>query len=46
MINKASYKFDLKLKEALHINWRKPTFIQQQNHLAHLDHSMIETRRL
>ena len=22
--DKANYKFDLKIKEALHINWRKP----------------------
>ena len=29
IIGKANSKFDLKIKEALHINWRK-----QQNHLA------------
>ena len=27
-------KFDLKIKEALHINWRKPNLNAQQNHLA------------
>ena len=27
-------KFDLKIKEALHINWRKPNFSGHQNHLA------------
>ena len=27
-------KFDLKLKEALHIKWRKPDLNAQQNHLA------------
>ena len=26
--------FDLKIKEALHINWRKPNLNAQQNHLA------------
>ena len=30
----ANSKFDLKIKEALHINWRKPNLNAQQNHLA------------
>ena len=34
IINKANSKFDLKIKEALHINWRKPNLNAQQNHLA------------
>ena len=34
IIDKASSKSDLKIKEALHINWRKPTLNAQQNHLA------------
>ena len=34
IINKANCKFDLKIKEALHINWRKPNLNAQQNHLA------------
>ena len=33
-IDKANSKFDLKIKEALHINWRKPNLNAQQNHLA------------
>ena len=32
-IDKANSKFDLKIKEALHINWRKPNLNAQQNHL-------------
>ena len=32
--NKANSKFDLKIKEALQVNWRKPNLIAQQNHLA------------
>ena len=32
--DKANCKFDLKIKEALHINWRKPNLNAQQNHLA------------
>ena len=32
--DKANSKFDLKIKEALHINWRKPKLSTQQNHLA------------
>ena len=34
IINKANSKFDLKIKEVLHINWRKPNLNAQQNHLA------------
>ena len=34
IIDKANTKFDLKIKEALHINWRKPNLNAQQNHLA------------
>ena len=34
IIDKANSKFDLKVKEALHINWRKPNLNAQQNHLA------------
>ena len=34
IIIKASFKFDLKIKEALHINWRKPDLNAQQSHLA------------
>ena len=33
-IDKANSKFDLKLIESLHINWRKPNLNAQQNHLA------------
>ena len=33
-IYKANSKFDLKIKEALHINWKKPNLNAQQNHLA------------
>ena len=32
--DKANSKFDLKIKEALHINWRKPNLKAQQNHLT------------
>ena len=32
--DKANSKFDLKFKEALHINWRNPNLNAQQNHLA------------
>ena len=35
IIDKVTAKFDLKIKEALHINWRKPNLNAQQNHLAH-----------
>ena len=34
IIDKANSKFDLKIKEALNINWRKPNLNAQQNHLA------------
>ena len=34
MIDKANSKFDLKIREALHINWTKPNLNAQQNHLA------------
>ena len=34
IINKVNFKFNLKIKEALHINWRKPNLDAQQNHLA------------
>ena len=34
IIDKANSKFDLKIKDALHINWRKPNLNAQQNHLA------------
>ena len=34
IIDKANSKFDLKFKEALHINWRNPNLNVQQNHLA------------
>ena len=34
IIDKANSKFDLKIKEALYINWRKPNLNVQQNHLA------------
>ena len=33
IIDKANSKFDLKTKEALHINWRKPNLNAQQNDL-------------
>ena len=34
MIDKANYKFELKIKEALLINWKKPNLNAQQNHLT------------
>ena len=34
IIDKTNSKFDLKIKEALHIYWRKPNLNAQQNHLA------------
>ena len=34
IIDKANSKFDLKIKEALHFNWRKPNLNAQQYHLA------------
>ena len=32
--DKANSKLNLKIKEALHINWRKPNLNAQKNHLA------------
>ena len=34
IIDKANSKFDLRIKETLHINWRKPNLNAQQNHPA------------
>ena len=34
IIDKANCKFDLKIKETLHISWTKPNLNAQQNHLA------------
>ena len=34
IIDKVNSKFDLKIKEALHINWTKPNLNAQQNHLT------------
>ena len=34
IIDKANSKLDLKIKEVLHSNWRKPNLNVQQNHLA------------
>ena len=34
IIDKANYKFDLNIKETLHINWKKPDLNTQQSHLA------------
>ena len=34
IIDKANSKFDLKIKEALHNNWRKTNLNAQENHLA------------
>ena len=34
IIDKANSKFEFKIKEAVHINWRKPNLNAQQNHLA------------
>ena len=34
IIDKANSKFDLKIKEALYINWREPNLNAQQNHLT------------
>ena len=33
-IDKANSKFDLKIRKALHINWKKPNLNAQQSHLA------------
>ena len=34
IIDKAYSKFDLEIKEALDVTWRKPNLSAQQNHLA------------
>ena len=34
IIGKTNSKFDLNIKEALHINWRKSNLNAQQNHLS------------
>ena len=34
MIDKANSRFNLKIKEAFRINWRKSNLNAQQNHLA------------
>ena len=34
IFDKANSKLELKIKEALHINWRKPNLNAQQNHLV------------
>ena len=34
IIDETNSKFDLEIKEALHVNWRKPNLNVQQNHLA------------
>ena len=34
IIDNANPTFNLKIKVALHINWRKPNLNAQQNHLA------------
>ena len=34
MIDQGTSKFDLKIKQALQINWRKPNLNAQENHLA------------
>ena len=34
VIDKVNYEFVLKIKEASHINWRKPNLNAQQNDLA------------
>ena len=34
IIDKVNSQFYLKIKEALHINWRKPNINAQQGHLA------------
>ena len=33
-MEKANSKLNLKIKEDLHINWRKPKLNAQQNHLS------------
>ena len=34
LIDEAKCKFKFKLKEALHIKWKKPNLNAQQNHLS------------
>ena len=34
IVDKANSKFDLNIKDALHINWRKPNLNAQQNYLS------------
>ena len=34
IIDKVNLKFDLTIKEALHINWKKPNLNAQQNHVS------------
>ena len=34
IIDKAKSKSDLKIKEAVHISWRKPDLNEQQSHVA------------
>ena len=34
IIENANFKFDLRIKEALQINWRKPNVNAQLNHLS------------
>ena len=34
IIDKSDSKFDLKIKETVHIKWRKANLHVQQNHLA------------
>ena len=34
IIDNANFKFDLKIKEALHFSWGKPNLNAQQNNLA------------
>ena len=40
IIDNTNSKFDLEIKEALYVNWRKPNLNAQQNHLA-LTHIII-----
>ena len=34
IIDEANFKFNFRIKEGLHINWRKPNLIAQKNHLT------------
>ena len=43
IIDKAYSKLDLKIKEALHINWTEPNLNTQQNHLALTLHYSLYT---